>query len=154
MAKMRLFLDTNVMVDYLHQREGFYEPARRLMICGRVGEFELITSASQWTDLVFILFNGGRKSEMPVVLEKLRGLRTFVDVCALGASEVDGMLRTSWADPEDALIYECALSNRADAIITRNKQDFEGSLLKAMDCTELFSWLEEEKGISYAEIAF
>ena len=64
MAQAKLLLDTNVVVDYLNECEPFYEKARLLMIGGRVGEFELWISSSQVTDLVYILSNGGRTSEM------------------------------------------------------------------------------------------
>ena len=50
MAQVELLLDTNVVVDYLNEREPFYEKARLLMIGGRVGEFELWVSSSQVTD--------------------------------------------------------------------------------------------------------
>lgn len=82
MAQAKLLLDTNVVVDYLNEREPFYEKARLLMIGGRVGEFELWVSSSQVTDLVYILSNGGRASEMDAAMGQLRGLRTFVNVFA------------------------------------------------------------------------
>ena len=78
MAQAKLLLDTNVVVDYLNECEPFYEKARLLMIGGRVGEFELWISSSQVTDLVYILSNGGRTSEMDAVMGQLRGLRTLV----------------------------------------------------------------------------
>lgn len=37
MAQAKLLLDTNVVIDYLNEREPFYEKARLLMIGGRVG---------------------------------------------------------------------------------------------------------------------
>ena len=110
MAQAKLLLDTNVVVDYLNECEPFYEKARLLMIGGRVGEFELWISSSQVTDLVYILSNGGRTSEMDAVMGQLRGLRTFVNVFAASEREVDLMLATSWHDPEDYLLYEIALA--------------------------------------------
>lgn len=74
MAQAKLLLDTNVVVDYLNEREPFYEKARLLMIGGRVGEFELWISSSQVTDLVYILSNGGRTSEMEVCHGATAGL--------------------------------------------------------------------------------
>ena len=38
---------------------------------------------------------------------------------------------------------------KADAIITRNKKDFEQARIPVMDCDELFAWLEQEKGLVY-----
>lgn len=149
MAQARLFLDTNVIVDFLGMREPFYQSARKLMIGGRAGEFDLWMSASQVAELVYVLSEGGRAALMTGVLERLRGLRTFVHVAEVGEPEIDRMLSTSWKDPEDALLYECALSTKADFVITRNGVDFEGRLVQALDCDGFFAWMREERGIDY-----
>lgn len=154
MARAKLLVDTNVLIDYLSMREPFYDEARLLMIVGRVGEFELWMTSSQVTDLIYILSDGGKQSLMPSVLERLRGLRTFVEVFAVGGAEVDRMLASAWKDPEDALMFESALSLKADAIITRNAKDFESSLVRAMTAREFFNWLRDEKGVDYQEVAF
>jgi len=44
-----------------------------LVVC--VGDFDLWISSSQMTDLVYILSDGGKESEMSKVLEALRGVR-------------------------------------------------------------------------------
>ena len=149
MAQAKLLLDTNVVVDYLNEREPFYEKARLLMIGGRVGEFELWISSSQVTDLVYILSNGGRTSEMEVVMGQLRGLRTFVNVFAASEREVDLMLAASWHDPEDYLLYEIVLVLRADALITRNQPDFPQGLVPVLDCDEFFARMKTERGLDY-----
>lgn len=64
-----------------------------------------------------------------------------------------GCWASPWSDPEDALPYEAALSIRADAIVTHDREGFEESALHAMDCEELFQWLERDFGLAYAEIA-
>ena len=154
MARAKLLVDTNVLIDYLSMREPFYDEARLLMIVGRVGEFELWMTSSQVTDLIYILSDGGKQALMPSVLERLRGLRTFVEVFAVGGAEVDRMLASAWKDPEDALMFESALSLKADAIITRNAKDFESSLVRAMTAREFFNWLRDEKGVDYQEVVF
>ena len=92
MGRLKLLLDTNVVVDFLHEREPHYRKTRLLMSAGRVGEFDLWITSSQVTDLVYILSDGGKRSELPRVLEQLRGLRTFVNVYAVGDREVDRAL--------------------------------------------------------------
>lgn len=152
MEKLRLLLDTNVVIDYLDAREPHYEKARLLMLAGYAGEFELWITASQVSDLIYILSEGGSRERMPGVLERLRGLRSFVEVFATGESEVDRMLAASWKDPEDCLLFEAALSLRADAIITRNQKDFEASLIKVLDCEEFFEWVKREYSLDYDEV--
>lgn len=153
MAQAKLLLDTNVVIDYLNEREPFYEKARLLMIGGRVGEFELWVSSSQVTDLVYILSNGGRASEMEDTLRRLRGLRTFVNVFPTGDREIDLMLAAAWRDPEDYLLYEIAFSLKADAIVTRNQGDFPEGLVLVMDCDEFFAWMRADFGLDYGEVA-
>lgn len=151
---MKLLLDTNIIVDFLHEREPFYRKARLLMTAGRVGEFDLWITSSQVTDLIYILSEGGRRTLLPRVLEQLRGLRTFVNVYAVGDREIDRMLAASWKAPEDSLIFESALRMRADAIVTRNRKDFESSTVKVVDCEELFAWMRRDFGLDYDEVAF
>lgn len=153
MAKMKLLLDTNVVIDYLHEREPFYRKSRLLMAAGRVGEFDLWITSSQVTDLIYILSEGGSRTLLPRVLEQLRGLRTFVNVHAVGDREVDRMLAASWKDPEDSLIFESALIMKADAVITRNQRDFESSVVKVVDCDEFFAWVRTEFDLDYDEAA-
>ena len=145
-------MDTNVFVDFLNAREPFYSESRLLMILGRMGELELWMTSSQVTDLVYILSDGGKDALVADVVKRLRGLRTFVEVFAVGGGEVDRMLASSWGDPEDALMFESALSIRADAVITRNADDFENDLVPAMSCGEFFDHLRDTYGMDYREV--
>ena len=152
MAVQKLLLDTNIIVDFLHHRDPHFKETRLLMLAGRVGEFSLWISSSQVTDIIYILTNGGNKSKVPEVLEKLRLLRTFINVYAVTAADIDNMLVTTWHDPEDAMLIDLALKMRADAIITRDEDFPHPDAIRVHDCPGFFKWLEEEKGISYAEI--
>lgn len=153
MAKLKLILDTSIVIDCLDEREPFYQDARLLLTAGRVGEFELWLTSSQFTDLIYILSNGGKRKLLPSVLNQLQGLVTFINIFPVSEREISLMLATQWNDPEDALLYESALAIQADFIVTRNQADFEGNLVKAVNCEELFEWLEKKYGISYAEVA-
>ena len=62
------------------------------------------------------------------------------------------MLAASWKDPEDSLIFESALEMRADAIVTRNRKDFESSVIKVVDCDEFFVWMRNDFGLDYEEV--
>lgn len=154
MTKLKLVLDTNVVIDFLAHREPFFEDARKLMICGRVGEFDLRITSSQITDLVYVLSKGGQKKNIPYALEQLKGLRTFIDVLPIGAEDVDLMLNSTWDDPEDFLIYDVAVRTKADALITRNQGDFHAGLIPVFDCDELFAWIAEIFHVTYDEVDF
>ena len=55
---MRLLVDTNIVLDYLDERPSFFQSARKLMILGFLHELELWMSASQATDLFYLLRRG------------------------------------------------------------------------------------------------
>lgn len=153
MTKMKLLVDTNIFVDYLNRRDPFYEKARLLMVAGYAGEFELWASASQFTDLAYILSDGGKPSLVPSTLERLRGMRKFVEVFPASDREVDLMLASPWRDPEDALLFEIALRLGASYIITRNGGDFESPLVPAVGCDEFFDIMKEEHGLDYGIVS-
>lgn len=154
MALQKLLLDTNIVLDFIGRREHDFEATKLLLLAGRVGEFSLWITSSQVTDIIYILTNGGNKGKVPEVLEKLRALRLFVNVYAVTDSDIDNMLATSWSDPEDALLIDLALKMKVDAIITRDADFPETDMIRVHDCSGFFKWLEEEKGISYAEVDF
>ena len=154
MAVEKLLLDTNIVIDYLHHRDPFYERAHLLMLMGRVGEFSLWIASSQVTDMIFILTDGGQKRKVPEVLERLRVLRTFVNVLPVTDSDIDKMLSTSWSDPEDALLVELAIKMHADAIITRDDDFPQTDAIRVHDCEGFFAWLKEARGISYDDMPF
>lgn len=152
MAHLKLVLDTNIIVDFVHKRDPFFEDARKLLICGRMGEFDLWLTSSQITDLVYILSDEGKKESLPQALKSLQGLRTFISILPIGSTEIDHMLASSWDDPEDCLLYQAALQAKADALITRNQADFQASIIPVLDCRELFDWTREKLGIDYEEV--
>lgn len=154
MAFQKLLLDTDIIIDFLNHRDPFYEEARLLMLAGRVGEFDLWIASSQVTDIIFIMTDGGKKKKVPEMLEKLRGLRTFVNVYAVSDADIDKMLATTWNDPEDALLVDIALKMRADAIITRDEDFPDTDAIRVHDCAGFFEWLKEEKSVVYDEIPF
>ncbi len=153
MSYQKLLLDTNIVLDFIGEREPHYVETNLLMLAGRLGEFSLWIASSQVTDMIFILTHGGRKSEVPAVLEMLRMLRTFINVYAVTDADIDKMLATTWSDPEDALLVDLGLKMRADAIITRDEEFPDTDAIRVHNCPEFFEWLKSEKGISYAEIA-
>ena len=123
------------------------------MTAGRVGEFDLWISASQVTDLIYILSEGGKASLIKEVSEQLQGLRTFVNVFPVSDREIDKMLSSSWKDPEDRLLFEVALTLKANCLVTRNQSDFESNLVPILNCDELFNWLKSNFDLDYEEVA-
>ena len=59
---MKLFLDSNIIIDALVNRNDSHKSARLLLALAKLGEFNLVASPSQWTDMYYILTEGGKPS--------------------------------------------------------------------------------------------
>ena len=149
-----VLVDSNVIIDFLAERNGFYEAARRLLVFSELGDYELWMSSTQITDVHYILSNGGRRSELVAARSALQGIRRFIHVCSPGEREVDLALDSTWEDFEDALVYQAAVSIGARAIITRNEKDFSLSSIPALSPTDFFTWLDRRHNLTYDEIPF
>ena len=120
MPQARVLLGTEVVVDFMNERQPFYQQTRMLMVAGRVGEFDLWVTAPQVVDLVYLLSEGGKPELLPRAMERVRGLRTFVQVADLTAANVDRMLASSGQNPEGQLMVNAAIDLRADFLLAHD----------------------------------
>lgn len=151
---MRIVLDTNVIIDCLARREPFYDAARKLMMFGAVGEYEMWISGSQLSDVFYLLSSGDGKSAAEATKTALRDLRKHVRIYSIGEAEVDAALASTWEDVEDSIVHQTAVRLGASAIVTRNTRDFEQSSVPVMDADGFFAWLGRTKGVFYDEVPF
>ncbi len=144
---MRLLLDTNILIDFFNEREGFYEDALRLLMSGYHGDNELWASASSFTDIFYILTRSGidRDQLQDAFINSLDYLR----ICPIDQDDIMHAAQRHWHDFEDRLIAEAAEKVRADLIITRDKGGFADSSIPAISPAALFDHLEKVHGITY-----
>lgn len=66
---MRVFIDTNILIDFVVNREGFSEDADKLFALGITGDLKLMTSALSYVTTMYI----AHKYEYQDVKETLFG---------------------------------------------------------------------------------
>ncbi len=131
--KNRLFLDTNVMLDLLGEREPFYDSVAKVATLADKGEVILTVSTLSYSTL-FYLLSKFEKSE--VVKEKLRKFKIIPRTSDLTDKIIEKGLSSNFSDFEDALQYHCALKVDCNILITRNGKDFKESEIPVMTATE------------------
>lgn len=149
---MRLVLDTNILIDFVVEREPYAEAAQLLMLLGYLQEFELWIGTSQITDLIYVLTDGGKASQASAAQNIMRNLKKMIHVYASDEEDYDFVANCSWGDLEDAFVYQTARKVKAEAIITRDMQGFSKSSMPCFSCEKLFKHIEESQGISYAQL--
>ncbi|MBI9060716.1 MAG: PIN domain-containing protein [Marinilabiliaceae bacterium] len=136
---MKLFLDTNVVLDLLGEREPFYNSAAKIATLADKGEIQLIVSALTYSTVFYIL---SRFENNETVKEKIRKFRVIVETSDLTDKIIDKGLVSKFTDFEDALQYYCAVKMECDIIITRNGKDFKESDIPVLTPDEYLNSLK------------
>ena len=133
---MKLFLDTNVMLDLLGEREPFYISAAKIATLADKRKLNIIVSALSFATVSYFLtkYEGLKKTK-----EKLRKFRIISGICELDELIIEKGLNSDFPDFEDSLQYFSALRTECDIIITRNGKDFKKSLISVMTPDEFLN---------------
>lgn len=122
---MKVFLDTNIIIDLIQQREG-YEYAANILQNSENGAYELYTSTLSMVNIAYILrkfYKGDRLYGL------LADLREIIKVISVSSFAYDNAMKSKAKDFEDAVQLFSALENNMNCIVTRNIDDFiEGYL--------------------------
>ncbi len=137
--KDKLFIDTNVMLDLLGEREPYYDSIAKIATLADKGKVKLIVSALSYST-IFYLLSKFEKNE--VIKEKLRKFKVISEESDLTDKIIDKGLSSKFSDFEDALQYHCALKLDCSLLITRNVKDFKKSAIPVMTPVEYIKSLK------------
>ncbi|PQJ74395.1 type II toxin-antitoxin system VapC family toxin [Polaribacter gangjinensis] len=129
----RIFIDKNVMLDFLGERKPFYDPIAKIATLAEKEKLIMVVSPISFATVNYFL----AKFENPkIAREKLRKFKIISEVCSLNEQIIEKGLNSSIPDFEDALQYFSATESECNVIITRNGKDFKKSLLPVMTAEE------------------
>ena len=125
----KIFLDTDVVLDHLADRQPFSEYAHRLFALAEQNEITLCVSALSFSNLYYILRKLKNGDEALSLLRRLKGL---VTVTTAGEMEVkkarlEKISKTS-KTPSNAFLQKT--ESGVKVITTRNKFDFPKNLIR------------------------
>ena len=132
---MKLFLDTNVLIDFILERPLFYQPAAMIVSLAAERKIDICVSALSVVTANFICIE---RCKMPldVYRRKVDFLRNFIEVCSVDSSDVNSSYEANWKDFEDGVQYFSAIRYGVDYLVTRNVKDFEENDLKVITVDE------------------
>lgn len=132
----RVFLDTNILIDYVQGRAGG-DDAKQLLVRGRDGDLELYASFLTFANMAYILDG---KTDIYELFAMLTG---FITVLPMDGDQLQTALTRRVKDFEDMLQYQCAKVAGCDIIVTGNKRHYtEFSDLPLMTANELLTELD------------
>jgi predicted nucleic acid-binding protein len=137
----KLFLDTNVVLDLLGEREPFYDSVAKIATLADKGIIQLVVSAITYPTIYYLL---SKFEEKEVVKEKIGKFRVIAETSDLTDKIIDKGLTSKFSDFEDSLQYYCAAETDCNVLITRNGKDFKVSEIPVLTPDEYLNSLKSK----------
>lgn len=121
----KIFLDSDVILDFLLKREPFNLSARRIFGLAYSGEIQIFLSSLTVSNIHYIL----RKSfGNDGAIKKISELVSFCNILPVSEKEIFAAMKSGFSDFEDAIQHFSAVQNpEIKGIITRNLADYKKS---------------------------
>lgn len=126
----KLFVDSDVVIDFFTDREPHANPASELFELNENGKVKLYLSAVSINNIYYIVrrFLGHKKT-----FEVVETLTEMTEIVGTTKKEIVQALKNNFTDYEDSVQYSSALTiTDIDAIITRNIKDYRNSNIAVM----------------------
>lgn len=126
----KLFIDSDVVIDFFTDREPHVNPASKLFDLNEKGEVRLHLSAVSINNIYYIVrrYLGHEKT-----LGVVEDLTNMTEIIGTTKTEIIQALNNDFKDFEDSIQYSSALTIEGiEVIITRNIKDYKNSTIKVM----------------------
>ncbi|MEM6318284.1 MAG: PIN domain-containing protein [Bacteroidota bacterium] len=137
----RIFLDTDVVMDFLTRREPFAVESMKLMEYGYRKKLELNISSLCLSNVHYLISRIENKSR---ARDKVKAMLKLVETLSVHKSTIEKAAYSDFKDFEDAIQNFCAAENGIESIVTRNVKDFSKSRLAVLTPREFIIAFETQ----------
>ena len=118
---MRVFLDTNVLLDVLADRKPFYAEASQIWSLAERAKIEAQVSVISFNNIYYVVRRAANRRAADRALKLMRNVFTAV---ALNAKVLSQAIDAGFSDFEDAIQFHSAVYAGAECMITRDADHF------------------------------
>lgn len=115
----RIFLDTNILLDFLLGREPFARDAENILLLKFTHRKKFFVSALSIANAAYVVRKAGQNP-----FQVITDLMEWVDVVNLTKAEFRSTVKSTFKDFEDAIQFFSARQINADVIVTRDVKGF------------------------------
>jgi predicted nucleic acid-binding protein len=137
----KILLDTNIIIDFLGERKGFYDPAAKIITLADKKKIKIYVSAVSMATAYYVLAKYENKK---AALEKVRKFKVLCEISSTNNEVFEKALNAPFDDFEDALQYFSAIEDNCDLIVTRNEKDFKTALIPVMNPENYLQTLKQQ----------
>ena len=136
----KIFLDTNIIIDFLGEREGFYDSAAKIMTLADHKKIKILTSPSSISNIYYLL---SKYENTKIALDKIRKFKVLCSISMMDDEVVEKAINSDFKDFEDAMQYFSARASDCDLIVTRNEKDFKNAMIPVMNAESYLQTLHK-----------
>lgn len=137
---MKVLVDTNIILDFLLEREPFFTDADTLIQTIRADQIQGYLTATTLTDIFYI----ARKPKgVQIAKQYISDLLALMRICPVNRRILNVAISSNLPDFEDAVQLACAMALNLDAIVTRDTQGFAGATLPILSAGEVLQLLSQ-----------
>ena len=123
----KIFLDTNILLDFLAARSPFDVEAKILFNRAQTGQIQLFASVLSICNIAYILRKISPSADVPQILANLS---TLVTLTPVDDQIISDALQSSFTDFEDSVQHFSAFHfGGITHLVTRNQSDYQHSLI-------------------------
>ncbi len=122
---MKALIDTNIVLDFLLQREPFFQDAELLFKKIDEGKIMGYVTATTLTDIFYI--SRKRTQSVELARQAVSDTLTVMAICPIDRVVLESAFNSGLSDFEDAVQIFSAVSQKLDSIVTRDAKGFLSS---------------------------
>ncbi len=126
----KVFLDTNIVIDFLGERVPFYESAARIMTLADKKKIQLFITPVTIANTHYVL---AKYENSKSALEKIGKFKLLCSIAIMDNEVIEKAVHAGFKDFEDAMQYFSAIASGCGVIITRNEKDYKNALIPVMN---------------------
>ncbi len=132
---MKVLIDTNIILDYLLEREPFREDAESLFMAIALRQITGYVTATTLTDIFYIAYKQTRNIQL--AKEAIAKILAIMEICPVNRKVIESAFNFDLNDFEDAVQIFCAINDNLDAIVTRDLRGFSSSPIPVFSISKL-----------------
>jgi len=141
--KTKVFVDSDVIIDFFTDREPFANPASRIFELNELNYVQIYISAVSLNNIYYIVRKHlGHKRTIPIIEE----LVEITEIVGTTKKEIVQALKNDFKDFEDSIQYSSALTIKGiEAIITRNTKHYVNSSIAIFTSENFLKTMSDDR---------
>ena len=129
----KIFIDSDVILDVVFEREPYFENSQQILNIIEQNIVAGYTSTLILANCYYIISN---QKSILIAKKVINRLRSILNILPLTDKEIGESLNSQFTDFEDGVQYFICVNNKIETLITRNIKDYKKATIHVLTPSE------------------